>query len=32
LKLEYMFEEGRLSTGGARNHANMISAEAAFKF
>jgi opacity protein-like surface antigen len=32
LKLEYMFEQGRLSTGGARNHENMISAEAAFKF
>jgi hypothetical protein len=32
LKTEYMFEQGRLSTGGTRNHENMVSAEAAFKF
>jgi cell division protein FtsB len=32
LKAEYMFEQGELSTGGARNHENMVSAEAAFKF
>jgi hypothetical protein len=32
LKAEYMFEQGRLSTGGTRNHENMISTEAAFKF
>jgi len=31
-KVEYMFEQGRLSTGGARNHENMVAAEAAFKF
>ncbi|HEX3720967.1 MAG TPA: hypothetical protein VH595_23700 [Verrucomicrobiae bacterium] len=32
LKAEYMFEQGRLSTGGTRNHENMVAAEAAFKF
>jgi len=31
-KVEYMFEQRRLSTGGARDHENMIAAEAAFKF
>jgi|SRR5665213_908570 len=31
-KVEYMFEQGRLSTGGARDHENMIATEAAFKF
>jgi hypothetical protein len=32
LKLEYLFEQGQLSTGGTRNHENLVSAEAAFKF
>ncbi len=32
LKAEYMIEHGQLSTGGPRNHENMIAAEAAFKF
>jgi hypothetical protein len=32
LKVEYMFEQGELSTGGARNHENMVATEAAFKF
>ena len=32
LKAEYMFEQGELSTGGSRNHENMLAAEAAFKF
>jgi hypothetical protein len=32
LKAEYMFEQGELSTGGPRNHENMVAAEAAFKF
>ncbi|HEX4118991.1 MAG TPA: outer membrane beta-barrel protein [Verrucomicrobiae bacterium] len=32
LKAEYMFEQGRLSTGGTRNLENMVAAEAAFKF
>jgi FtsZ-binding cell division protein ZapB len=32
LKVEYAFEQGRLSTGGARNEENFLGAEAAFKF
>ena len=32
LKVEYMFEQGQLSTGGPRNHENMFATEAAFKF
>jgi hypothetical protein len=32
LKAEYMLEQGELSTGGLRNHENMVAAEAAFKF
>jgi hypothetical protein len=32
LKMEYMFEQGQLSTGGPRNHENMFATEAAFKF
>lgn len=32
LKVEYMFEQGQLSTGGPRSHENMIATEAAFKF
>jgi FtsZ-binding cell division protein ZapB len=32
LKVEYDFEQGRLSTGGARNEENFLGAEAAFKF
>jgi hypothetical protein len=32
LKAEYMFEQGRFSTGGPRNHENMFATEAAFKF
>jgi hypothetical protein len=31
-KAEYMFEQGQLSTGGPRNHENMVAVEAAFKF
>jgi hypothetical protein len=32
LKAEYMFEQGELSTGGPRNHENMVAVEAAFRF
>jgi hypothetical protein len=32
LKMEYMFEQGQLSSGGPRNHENMFATEAAFKF
>jgi len=32
LKLEYAFEQGRLSTGGFRDHEDSFAAEAAFKF
>jgi len=32
LKVEYMFEQGQLSTGGTRSHENMFATEAAFKF
>jgi FtsZ-binding cell division protein ZapB len=32
LKVEYAFEQGRLSTGGFRDHENLFAAEAAFKF
>ncbi len=32
LKAEYMFEQGQLSTGGVRNHENMVALEAAFRF
>jgi opacity protein-like surface antigen len=32
LKIEYAFEQGRLSTGGARDGENLFAAEAAFKF
>jgi hypothetical protein len=32
IKGEYMFEDGQLSTGGPRNHENMVALEAAFKF
>jgi hypothetical protein len=32
LKAEYMFEQGELSTGGPRNHENMVALDAAFKF
>jgi FtsZ-binding cell division protein ZapB len=32
LKIEYAFEQGRLSTGGFRDHENLFGAEAAFKF
>jgi FtsZ-binding cell division protein ZapB len=32
LKVEYTFEQGRLSSGGARNEENLFAAEAAFKF
>jgi hypothetical protein len=32
LKAEYMFEQGQLSTGGPRNHENMVAVDAAFKF
>jgi hypothetical protein len=32
LKAEYMIEHGQLSTGGPRNHENMVAAEVAFKF
>jgi FtsZ-binding cell division protein ZapB len=31
-KIEYAFEQGRLSTGGFRDHENLFGAEAAFKF
>jgi len=31
-KAEYSFEQGRLSTGGFRDHENLFAAEAAFKF
>jgi hypothetical protein len=32
LKMEYSFEQGRLSTGGGRDGENMFATEAAFKF
>ena len=32
LKIEYAFEQGRVSTGGFRDHENLFGAEAAFKF
>jgi|ERR1700722_3591281 len=32
LKTEYAFEQGRLSTGGLRDHDNLFAAELAFKF
>jgi len=32
LKIEYAFEQGRLSTGGFRDHENLFGAEAAFRF
>jgi FtsZ-binding cell division protein ZapB len=31
-KVEYSFEQGRLSTGGVRDEENLFAAEAAFKF
>jgi hypothetical protein len=31
-KIEYSFEDGRLKGGGARDHEDMLSTEAAFKF
>jgi hypothetical protein len=31
-KVEYMFEQGRLASGGPRNYENMIATELAFKF
>ena len=32
LKAEYMFENGKLATGGNRDHEDMFSAEATFRF
>jgi hypothetical protein len=32
LKVEYAFEQGRLSSGGVRDEENLFAAEAAFKF
>jgi long-subunit fatty acid transport protein len=32
LKVEYAFEQGRLSTGGLRDHEDLFAAELAFKF
>jgi uncharacterized protein YoxC len=32
LKIEYAFEQGRLSTGGSREQENLFATEAAFKF
>jgi FtsZ-binding cell division protein ZapB len=32
LKIEYAFEQGRIATGGFRDHENLFGAEAAFKF
>jgi FtsZ-binding cell division protein ZapB len=32
LKVEYAFEQGRLATGGLRDHDNFFAAELAFKF
>jgi len=32
LKIEYAFEQGRLSSGGVRDQENLFAAEAAFKF